>query len=263
MRRDKRTQDAIVGAREAQRLAATLGGEIRAARRRRRMTIDDLGARVGLRQARVGAIERGEGAGAPLRVWVALGLAVGRPVSVALSRDIAAGQPADAGHLAVQELILRLARDAGLNAMFELPTRPATPARSIDVGIRDYRRRVLIAIEIWNRLDDLGAAIRAYDRKVAEAGALAVAIAGGMEPYRVASCWILRDTAANRRLVARYPAILSSRFPGSSLGWTRALTSHGPLPPDPGLLWASADARRLVPFRWHRSAQDIELRDSP
>jgi transcriptional regulator with XRE-family HTH domain len=249
MRRDKRTQDAIVGAREAQRLAAALGGEIRAARRRRRMTIDHLAARVGLHQARVGAIERGEGAGAPLRVWVSLGIAVGRPLAVTLSREIEI-EPADAGHLAIQELVMRLAGKNGVPSTFELPTRPATPARSIDVGIRDDRRRTLIVIEIWNRLDDLGAAIRGFDRKMAEAKALAVAIAHGMEPYRVASCWILRDTVANRRLVARYPAILGSRFPGSSLGWARALTNGEPIPSDAGLLWASADARRLVPLRW-------------
>jgi len=158
---------------------------------------------------------------------------------------------------------MRLARKNGVPSTFELPTRPATPARSIDVGIRDDRRRTLIAIEIWNRMDDLGAAIRGFDRKMAEAGALAVAIANGMEPFRVASCWILRDTVANRRLVARYPAILGSRFPGSSLAWTRALTDRGHLiPPDPGLLWASSDARRLVPLRWHRLPYRADPRDS-
>ena len=249
MRRDKRTQDAIVGAREAQRLAATLGGEIRAARRRRRMTIDGLAARVGLRQARVGAIERGEGDGAPLRVWVALGLAVGRPVSVALSRDIT-NEPADAGHLAIQELVMRLALANGLAATFELPTRPADPAGSIDVGIRDDRKRTLMAIEIWNRLDDLGAAVRGHDRKMAETRALAVAIAQNGRPYRVASCWILRDTAANRALVEHYPAILRSRFRGSSFGWTRALVAGTEPPAEPGLLWASTDAGRLTPLRW-------------
>jgi len=156
---------------------------------------------------------------------------------------------------------MRLAAKNGVPSTFELPTRPASPARSIDVGIRDDRRRTLIAIEIWNRLDDLGAAMRDYDRKVAEAGALAVAIAHGVEPYRIASCWILRDAVANRRLVARYPAILGSRFPGSSLGWVRALTNGHPIPADPGLLWASADARRIVPLRWHPVPHRANPRD--
>jgi transcriptional regulator with XRE-family HTH domain len=207
MRGDKRTQAAIIGAREAQRLAATLGGDIRVARSRRGMSIGDLVRRVGMRQARVGAIERGEGAGAPLRVWAALGLAVGRPLGVSLSRDIRA-EPADAGHLAIQELALRLAHTTGRTGTFELPTRPADPRRSIDVGVRDDVTRTLIVVEIWNRLDDLGAAMRRFDLEMAEAGALAAARGG--DAYAVTGCWVLRDTAANRGLVARYASILQA-----------------------------------------------------
>ena len=247
---DKRTQVAITGAREAQRLAATLGGEIRAARRRRQMTIGELADRIGLHQARVGAIERGGGLGAPLRVCVSLGVAVGRPLAIGLSRDTF-DRLTDAGHLAVQELVLRLARASGRHATFELPTRPADPSRSIDVGIRDDVRRALLVVEIWNRLDDLGAAMRRFDRTMAEAAALAVA-SGGDEPFASTGCWLLRDSAANRAIVARYPAILRSRFKGSSVGWVRALRSAHAAPNQAGLLWATTDATRLVPLRWRR-----------
>jgi transcriptional regulator with XRE-family HTH domain len=260
MRQARRTQVEVAGARETQRIAATLGSQIRATRRRRRLTQRGLGRRVGVGQSRISEIERGQGARATLELWVALGVALDRPLALTLSRDITM-EPADAGHLAIQELVLRLTRASGLTATFELPTRPADASRSIDVGIRDDRRRTLIAIEIWNRLDDLGAAIRAHDRKVAEAAGLAAAMGGDGQAYRVASCWILRDTAANRRIVASYPAILTSRFPGSSLGWTRALTDGGPVPPDPGLLWASADAR-LVPLRRHRLPDCADAQDS-
>ncbi len=214
------------------------------------MTQAELGRRVGVGQSRISEIERGQGGGATLGLWVALGVALDRPLAVSLSRDVAT-EPVDAGHLAVQELVMRLARTNGRAATFELPTRPADPARSIDVGIRDDRQRTLIAIEIWNRVDDFGAAVRAHDRKVAEAAGLAIAIARDGRPYRVASCWIFRDTAANRRLVMRYPAILRSRYPGSSVGWVRALAAGGPAPIEPGLLWANGEAGRLVPLRWH------------
>jgi transcriptional regulator with XRE-family HTH domain len=216
MRPARRTQAEIAGARETQRIAATLGSQVRATRGRRRLTQTGLGRRVGVGQSRISEIERGHGARATLELWIALGVALDRPLAVTLSRDITI-EPADAGHLAIQELVMRLALVNDRAATFELPTRPADPARSIDVGIRDNRRRTLIAIEIWNRLDDLGAAVRAHDRKLSETRALTVAIARSDRPYRVASCWILRDTAANRGLVARYPAILRSRFRGSSL----------------------------------------------
>jgi len=104
-----------------------------------------------------------------------------------------------------------------------LPTKPAHPSRSIDVVVRDDRRRVLIVNEISNRIEDLGQTVRDHRRKRADAEALAAIIGGEDGPYRVASCWILRATAANRALVARYPHIIESAFPGSSRRWVAAL----------------------------------------
>jgi transcriptional regulator with XRE-family HTH domain len=241
MRRSRRTQPEIVGAREAQRIAATLGSQVRATRRRRRVTQVALGRRVGVVQSRISEVERGHGASSALELWISLGVALDRPLAVSFGRDIVV-EPVDAGHLAIQELVMRLALANGRMATFELPTRPGVPARSIDVGIRDDRQRVLIVVEIWNRLDDLGAAVRAHDRKVAEAAALAIAIADDLLPYEVTSCWILRDSAANRQLVARYPAILRSRFGGSSLAWVRALADSAPAPAarSSGPAWAKA-----------------------
>src|SRR5206468_5642597 len=127
--------------------------------------------------------------------------------------------------LAAQKMIQALLHRHGLQADVELPTRPANPVFSIDVALRDATTRTLIIVEIWNRLDDLGAAIRSTNRKVAEADGPAVLVARNRPPYQVAACWLLVDTAANRRLVARYPEILGSRFPGSSVGWARCLGS--------------------------------------
>ncbi len=182
-----------------------------------------------------------------------LGKAVGRPLAVSFSRDIDAHDTHDAGHLAAQEVVLGLARRHGRRADFELPTRPSDPARSIDVALRDDAARTLIVVEIWNRLDDLGAAARATTRKAIEAEGPATIAARSGPAYRVALCWLLVDTAANRRLVARYPEILQSRFQGSSLGWTRCLTDGIPPPADAGLAWIDPRTRRIVPLRFRRS----------
>ena len=123
------------------------------------------------------------------------------------------------------------------------------PTLSIDVALRDDVARVLIVVEIWNRLDDLGAAARASSRKVADAGGVAV-LAGrdGLE-YRVALCWLLVNTAANRRLVARYPETFKSRFPGSSLAWVRCIADGTQTPLDHGIAWIDPENGRLVPVR--------------
>ena len=96
------------------------------------------------------------------------------------------------------------------------------PARSIDVGLIDDRHRRVVVDECWNTFGDIGAAARSSDRKVAEAEALAVARWGDVE-HHVGLVWIVRATAANRALVARYPEVFAARIPRAprSGGWTR------------------------------------------
>ncbi len=246
MARSRRTGDQVDGDREADRIALTLGVDLRRTRRRRRLTQAELGARIGCSHAWIGRLERGLGAETPLRTWIRLGIALGRPFAAGFSRDIVAPEPRDAGHLVAQELVLRLARSQGRPGLFELSTRPADRAYSTDVGIVDDRHRTLILVEIWNRLDDLGRAARASDRKLAEARD----IARFRDPaYRVAACWLLVDTAANRALVRRFPEILRSRFPGSSLAWVRAITMGAPAPTQPGICWIDTRAGRLTALR--------------
>ena len=149
----------------------------------------------------------------------------------------------------MQELVLRLGRRAGYTGAFELPSRPADPSRSTDVGLLDRRRRRLVLVECWNSFGDLGASARSSDRKRAEAEAAAVALSPDDAPLQVGVCWVARDTRRNRELLARYPHIIESRFPGSSAAWVRALTLGGPLPREPGLIWSDLHATRLFARR--------------
>ena len=227
---------------------ARLGGDLGTARRRRRLTQAEAGAAAGIARATVGAIERGRAGGHTLDALQRLALAVGRPLRLELARDPQAG-PADAGHLAIQELVIRLGRRAGYTAFFELPTRPGDPLRSADVGLRDDRGRRLLLVECWNTIGDIGAAARSSSRKLAEAEALAIAL-GGDRPHRIAGCWVVRATKRNRDLVARYPEVFAARFPGSSVGWVRALVAGSRPPSVPGLVWVDVPATRL--FSWRR-----------
>ena len=241
----KRTQIAVTGDIESIRLAATLGGDVKHARDRRRLTQQELGRRIGLSQARTSAVERGLGASLPLETWVALGVALGRPLAVSLSRPlIDPTGPSDAGHLDMQEGLLRLLAAHGWTVRVELATRPSSPAHSADVAARTRDGRYVL-IEAWNRFGDLGAAFRSTDRKAAELEALA---ADG--DVRVA--WVVRASAANRALLRRYPGLFRSRFPGSSRAWARALRGGTPAPREPGILWW--DANRPVEVRWPDSA---------
>lgn len=217
------------------------------------MTQARLGRLIHLSQSQISAIERGVATNVPLATWISLGLALSQPFAAAFSRPTSQ-QPADAGHLDLQETALRAARRTGRTGRFELPTRPSDPARSVDVLVRDDRRRELLILECWNTFGDLGAAARTTARKISQAQQLAVAIAGDGERYEVRACWLVRPTAANRGLIRRYPHIFRAQCPGSSLGWVEALANGAEPPVAVGLVWADAAADRFVPVRLREGA---------
>ena len=218
-------------------------------RLRRRWTQLQLADRAGLSRLVVTRLESSDGP-VDLETLERVGLALGVSVDVGFGRD-RLEEVADAGHLAMQELVLRTARAAGWQADFELPTRPMEAWRSIDVGLASHARREAVEVECWNSVGDLGAASRASNRKLAELEALATARWG--EDAGVGLLWVVRATARNRALVERYPEVFAARFPGSSREWLRALTSGSRIPREPGLVWCDVGATRL--FAWRRPAQ--------
>lgn len=217
---------------------------------RHRWSQATLGAKVDLTQSRIAQLERGAVAGSSLEIWFALSQALRLPLRVEFGRDTMQ-EPEDAGHLRIQELALRLGRLTGRQRTFELPTRPADPSFSIDVGMRDDSLRVLFIEECWNTFGNINAAVRSTRRKIAEAEQLAVAIGGELGPYRVAAVWIVRDTRRNREIVARYPEVFTAAFTGSSRLWLNALTARDASPPrEMGLVWCDLRATRL--FAWRK-----------
>jgi len=226
-----------------------MGVRVRDARRRRGWTQKALGARIGVHPSRISQLERGEGHRAPLEIWFCLGYVLRIPFKAEFWRD-ALQDVADAGHLKMQELMLRLARGTGRSRSFELATRPADPSLSIDVCVRDDVNRVLTIEECWNTFGNVNASVRSTQRKVAEAAQLAVAIGGEQGPFRVVAVWIIRDTRRNRDLIARYPEVFAATFSGSSSAWVKALTTAAAPPHDLGIVWCDPSATRL--FAWRR-----------
>lgn len=227
---------------------ARLGRELAAARKRRRLTQEQLAVRCGISRSAVSRLELGLGHGVPLETLYAIALELGLSPRLTLGRDWRE-EPADAGHLGIQELLIRLGRSSGYAGTFELPVRPGDPQHSVDVFLRSDRRRRLVVAEAWNVIGDVGAGARSFDRKLALARELAVAI-GRERPYDVHGVWVVRATRRNRALVARYPELFASKFPGSSRRWVEALTHGTPPPAEPGLVWCGVRGTRL--FAWRR-----------
>jgi transcriptional regulator with XRE-family HTH domain len=242
----RRPQRALDLDRRNRQLLPRLGSEIQAMRERRGWTRTELVQRAGLGRMVESRIERGVG-NPDLDALQRIALALDRPLIVSFGGRDPSEAPVDAGHLAIQELVLRLGRSAGYTGSFELPTRPAEPWRSADVGLVSDARRRLIHAECWNTIGDVGAAARSSARKLAELEDLAIARWGEASTGLV---WIVRATARNRALIARYPEVFASRFPGSSRGWVDALTTGSEPPSESGLVWCDVGATRL--FAWRR-----------
>ena len=229
------------------------GREVRAARKRRRLRQTALAARVGISQAWLSDLEAGKGGGAPLEVWFAIAQALGRYLKFEFARDPLT-ELVDAGHLAMQELVIRVAKAAGWEVQFEAQSRAWGSHRSIDVRLIDRKNRRIVIVECWNTFGDLGAAARSSNDKVRAEEQHAVAIAGDSEPFEVGLVWVVRDTKANRELVTNYAGVFESRLPGSSAAWLRALTTRETMPAEPGLMWCDVRATRLSARR-HRPRQ--------
>jgi transcriptional regulator with XRE-family HTH domain len=224
---------------------AQIGGEIRQSRERRNWTQEELAERTGISRHIVGRIERGT-TRLDVDALQRIGIALNRYLEIRFGRD-ALESPADAGHLAIQELVLRLGRACGYTGTFELPTRPAESWRSADVGLAAPSRQTLILGECWNTFGDIGAAARSSTRKLTDLDDLAIARWG--TDARVGLVWVVRASARNRALVARYPEVFASRFSGSSRAWIAALTTGTTPPPEPGLVWCDVAATRLLEWR--------------
>jgi hypothetical protein len=170
--------------------------------------------------------------------WFAIAKALGLYLRFELGRD-PQSELRDAGHLDIQELVVRVAGQAGWQAEWE----SRSGRRSIDVRLEDRPRRRILIVECVNTLGDLGEAMRSSDYKMREAE---------RQGLEVGLLWVVRDTKANRQLVTRYAALLESRFGGSSVAWLSSLRDGGQVPSKPGLVWCDVRATRLFARRRSR-----------
>ena len=203
--------------------------------------------RTGTSQSAISRMERGV---APVEVADLVGVAYALDLTARfeLGRD-PLDRPADAGHLAIQELLVRLARATAGAALVELPLGSGDRTRSVDVCVHRRALGELIIEEAWNRIGDVGSGLRSFDRKLSLATEAAAAFP--MPPRTVTGVWVVRATRANRELLSTYPALFAARFPGSSRAWVRALVAGTPAPTIPGLVMCDVAATRL--FEWRPS----------
>jgi hypothetical protein len=143
----------------------------------------------------------------------------------------------------------------GSEPMPESPIDPiALRSRSIDVFLTRAALREAVAVEVWDWFDDVGAAMRGLDGKMA-----AIRLNLGPEadhrdaPWSIGGLWVVRGTRRNRQLVRELQDLFAAKFRGSPRGWLSALTGpDAAMPAEPGFPWTDVGGTRLMEMRLGR-----------
>ncbi len=109
----------------------------------------------------------------------------------------------------------------------------------------------MAVVEIVDWFDDVGAAWRGLDAKVATVARdrASMELAGG-PPTKVAGVLVVRGTRRNRLLVREFSTLFRTHFPERPVAWLAALQDPGrPMPAQPGFLWTDVRGSRLVAAR--------------
>ena len=241
-----------------------LGTMLREARLAAGLRQSDVAARGGVSQSWVSKMERGHGSTASVATWAAVASAVGAQLSSFLEAIPGADRPRDFEHLKRQRLVIAAAATGGWVARPEVALdRSRTFARSIDVLLEREQLREAAVVEVWDFFDDIGAALRGLDAKVAEVErAHAATELPGEAPWRVSGLFVVRATQRNRRLIAEFAPIFDAHFPGPGLAWLRALVDASvPMPSDPSVVWSDVAGTRLFAQRRRDQAPGYSKKD--
>jgi transcriptional regulator with XRE-family HTH domain len=250
------TPRVAAGRRRSETIAVRLGVALREARTSAGLTQGEVAARSGMSQAAISALERGLGAPVSIEHWALAAAAVDEQLAAFIERAPGAHRPRDFEHLRRQRLVIDFARPGRWAARIEEPLdQDRRRSRSVDVVLSRPTERDVVVVEVWDWFDDVGAALRSLDGKVAEV----VRQSRARDPgWRASALWVVRGTRRNHALVHEFAPIFRIRFPGDSRAWLAALGDPAaPMPEDPGLLWTDREARRLVRSRL------VHRRDGP
>jgi transcriptional regulator with XRE-family HTH domain len=245
MRDAKRRSGAAetAGRRRAAFLATRLGRSICESRKAAGVDQRELGQRVRLSQPEISRLERGLGVNAGLDTWACVAAATGHQLAAFIDRVPGTTLPRDYEHLKRQQLVISTARAGGWSATVEQAIdadwdRP----RSIDVVLTRAARGETAVVEVWNLVDDVGAAFRGLDAKVARITRQQGAATSGL--------MVIRGTRRNRALVRDFKHLFRAQFPASSAAWLAALTAPDkPMPATHGLLWTDVAGTRMLVAR--------------
>ena len=204
----------LEGRRRAADLASRLGIGLGEARRAAAFRQADVSSAAGVSQSWVSRVERGAGHTASIETWAAVAAASGARFVCFLEELPGATRPRDYEHLRRQQLIASIAARGGWRATAERPVDPSWQrGRSIDVLLERRTLHEVAVVEVVDWFDDVGAAWRGLDAKVARVtrDRASVELVGGPRTS-AAGLLVIRGTRRNRLLVREFAVLFRTPF---------------------------------------------------
>ena len=206
---------------------------VRALRRKRRWTQDELAARASVSRAAVWRIERGRADRVAVHVLVRVAAALGARIDVRLLwQGEGLDRLSDAGHADLVERMLELLTTSGWLAAAEVSFNIRGERGSIDILAFHPTTGALVVIEIKSVVPDMQAMLGGIDRK----GRLGRDIARdrGWQVTNVTRLLVLPDDRTARRRVERHAATFRTALPARTVEIRRWIrhpegTMHGVL----------------------------------
>jgi transcriptional regulator with XRE-family HTH domain len=203
-----------------------LGLALRALRRRRAWTQDQVAGKAGVSRSAVQRIERGGADAFTGRVLRAIGAALGARVDTrVLWQGEALDRLLDADHAALVERVVRWLRGEGWEVRPELTFAMAGERGSIDVLAFHAESGALLVIEVKSTVPDVQAMLAGIDRKARIAPS--IARREGWNARMVGRLLVLPDDRTARRRVAAHAATLAATLPSRNVAvrrWVRSPT---------------------------------------
>jgi transcriptional regulator with XRE-family HTH domain len=251
-RRQRARTELLAGRRRAHYLAQRLGTALREARLAAGLTQGTVARAKKVSQPEISRLEAGKGSTASIETWSSVAAATGSQLAAFLEGAPGATRPRDYEHLKRQQLVADFSKLGGWQPSVEHALDQAhARQRSVDVRLDRPKRCETAIVEVWDWFDDVGAAWRGLDAKVAAVRRdHAARELIGSNLWRVNGLIVVRATRRNRGLVRELGGLFRARFPATGRAWLAALGSEGVSMPDAaGFLWTDVRGTRLFEAR--------------
>jgi transcriptional regulator with XRE-family HTH domain len=219
-----------------------LGRQLRALRRRQRLTQDRLSERASTSRSEVGRAERGEAERLRVATLVRIASALGARLEVRLSwNGEALDRLLDAGHAALVDEVVRRLRDEGWDCAVEVSFNAGGERGAVDVLAFHPLTQTLLVVEVKSVVPDIQAMLMTLDRKARLGRSIAAQL--GWSADAVGRLLVIGESRTSRRCVDAHASLFEAALPSRAIAIRAWLAEPHEQRPLAWLLFLSSDAR--------------------